>query len=239
MYLCTCRSMLAEILKIRGFRKQEKHASEYVVRGAIQTVGATAILGFDFWDTLYSLLIINFVAVATIGKSVVMVLETDNVDGGICSSGSLGMLRRCCAHRICPFLTFQAEAASLRPASERVHHWRGWTSSARFVPRRMLTSSPIHQALPLGGGGLTRSKHVSPVQVSVLPLPRCYKDFAPEGLPLHASSTIAISGHCSPENKGFVVLRTSMFLASIGGGSSGRSKGEKRVVRGSMCTRTR
>ena len=161
------------------------------------------------------------------------------MDGGICSSGTLGRLRRCCARRISPCLIFQAEAASLRPASERSHHCKGWTSSALFVPRRTFTSSPKHQALPLGGGGITRSKQVSPVQVSVLPSPGCCKSFASEGLPLHASSTIAISGHCSPENKGFVVLRTSMFLASIGGGSLGRSKGEKRVVRGSLCTRTR
>jgi hypothetical protein len=37
------------------------------------------------------------------------------VDGGIVSSGSRGMLRRCCARRISPCLTFHDFAASRRP----------------------------------------------------------------------------------------------------------------------------
>ena len=161
------------------------------------------------------------------------------VDGGMFSSGSNGILRRCLARRISPCFVFQAAAASRRPASLRSHHCSGCTSSARWVPRRTLTRSPRHHALPFGGGGRTRSKHVSPVQVNVLPSLGVCRDLASEGLPLHASSTIAISGHCSPANIGLVIRSTSMFLTLIGGGSLGTSSGEKRVVRGTRCTRTR
>ena len=87
-------------------------------------------------------------------------------DGSICSSGSRGMLRRLVARKISPCLIFQDAAASRRAVSLRTHRCRGCTSFALWVPRRTFTSSPMHQVLPLGGGGRIRSKHVSPVQVS-------------------------------------------------------------------------
>ena len=84
-----------------------------------------------------------------------------------------------------------------------------------------------------------RSKIVSPVQVSVLPSLGFCEDFASERLPLQASSTTFISGHCVPANNGFVVRSTSMCWTFIGGGSLGVSSGEKRVVRCTLCTRTK
>ena len=143
------------------------------------------------------------------------------VEGGISSKDTLGILRRFLALRISPCLIFHDAAASRRPDSDNTHHCNGCTSSALCVPRRVFTRSPMHQALPLGGGGRTRSKHVSPVQVSVLPSLGFCKDFASEGLPLQASSTTFISGHCVPANNGFVVRSTSMCWTSIRGGSLG------------------
>ena len=176
----------------------------------------------------------NFDGIADTGLTARVVVE-----GGIVSRGSRGMLRLCLARRISPFLIFQAAAASRRAVSPRSHHCKGWMSSARWVPRRTPTNSPMHQALPFGGIGITRSKRVSPVQVNVLPSPGCCKNFASELLPLQASSMVAISGHVVPANKGFVVRSTSMCLTSMGGRSSGTSVGENRVVRGVRCRRTR
>ena len=154
-------------------------------------------------------------------------------------SSSLGMLRRFCACRISLNLTCHSFADFVRALELINHHWRGWTSSDLLDPLRRRTNSPIHQALPFGAFGITRSKSVSPVQVSVPPSLGLNKDFASDGRPIHASSTLAIPGHCSPENLGFVLLSTSMCLTSIGGGSSGTSSGLKRVVRGTKCRRTR
>ena len=150
------------------------------------------------------------------------------------------MLRRDLASFISAIRLHHRKVLAFLSFTDMSHQGSGCTSPARCEFLRYRTNSPLTYILPRGGLGMTRSKQVSPVQVSVLPSPGVRKGLLSGLWPVHQSSTRFSPSHSGPLNSGFVGRVTSRCSIGTGGGSvSMTSSGEKKVVRGFLCTRTR